>query len=98
VRLTNTGERPGREVVQLYLVPEADAATDELPLRALAGFAVVTAEPGRTVEAVIEIPLRAFQRWGSTGWELRTGLYALQAAHSSGDVRAAVSLEVPPRM
>jgi beta-glucosidase len=98
VRLRNTGGRPGREVVQLYLVPEADAAAEDLPPRALAGFAVVTAEPGQTVEAVVEIPLRAFQQWGSSGWEVRTGLYALQAAHSSGDVRAAINLEVPPRI
>jgi beta-glucosidase len=98
VRLKNTGGRHGREVVQLYLVSEAVAAADEMPPRQLAGFAVVASEPGQTVEAVVEIPLRAFQRWGaSSGWELRAGLYTLQAAHSSGDVRAEVSLEVPPR-
>jgi beta-glucosidase len=97
VRLRNTGAREGREVVQLYLRSDADAADPDRPLRQLAGFAVVEAAPGETVEAVIELPLRAFQRWGADGWELRTGLYELQAAHDSGDVRASLSLEVPPR-
>lgn len=35
VRLRNTGDRPGREVVQLYLAPgESAEATVELPRRA----------------------------------------------------------------
>jgi beta-glucosidase len=97
VRLRNSGARAGREVVQLYLRSDADAEDRERPLRQLAGFAVVEAAPGETVEAEIELPLRAFQRWGADGWELRTGLYELQAAHDSGDVRVSLSLEVPPR-
>jgi beta-glucosidase len=83
--------------VQLYLKAAADAHDRERPLRQLAGFAVVEAEPGETVEAVVELPLRGFQRWGAHGWEVRAGLYELQAAHDSGDVRRSVDLEVPPR-
>jgi beta-glucosidase len=97
VRLRNSGARRGREVVQLYLKPDADARDLERPLRQLAGFAVVEAEPGETVEAVIELPLRVFQQWGKDGWEVRAGLYELQAAHDSGDVRRSLDLEVPPR-
>ena len=97
VRLRNSGARRGREVVQLYLKPDADARDSERPLRQLAGFAVVEAEPGETVEAVVELPLRVFQQWGKDGWEVRAGLYELQAAHDSGDVRRSLDLEVPPR-
>jgi len=97
VRLRNSGARAGREVVQLYLRADADAQDPERPLRQLAGFAVVEAEPGETVEAVVSLPLRVFQQWGKGGWELRTGLYELQAAHDAGDVRVTVELEVPPR-
>ena len=97
VRLRNSGPRRGREVVQLYLAADVDARDRERPLRQLAGFAVVEAEPGETVEAVVELPLRVFQQWGTDGWELRTGLYELQAAHDSSDVRSVLNLEVPPR-
>ena len=97
VRLRNSGARRGREVVQLYLKADADTRDLERPLRQLAGFAVVEAEPGETVEAVIELPLRVFQQWGKDGWEIRAGLYELQAAHDSGEVRRSLDLEVPPR-
>lgn len=44
VRVTNTGERAGTEVVQLYL--RDDAATFTRPVRALRGFRRVTLPPG----------------------------------------------------
>lgn len=45
VRVRNTGERPGREVVQVYL-SRPDSAVPR-PRRWLAGFATITAGPGR---------------------------------------------------
>jgi beta-glucosidase len=95
VRLRNSGQRPGREVVQLYLAADAEADDPERAPRQLAGFTVVEAAAGGLVEAVIPLPLRVFQRWGADGWELRTGGHTLKAAHSSGDVRAVTRLEVP---
>ncbi|MFC9230004.1 beta-glucosidase [Streptomyces decoyicus] len=65
VRVRNTGDRTGREVVQIYLAPTADAAPDapERPARWLAGFAVVEAGPGESAEAEIPLPDRAFAVW-----------------------------------
>ncbi|REK85089.1 beta-glucosidase [Streptomyces inhibens] len=67
VRVRNAGDRPGREVVQIYLAPTSDAAPDapERPGRWLAGFAVVEAGPGESAEAEIPLPDRAFAVWGS---------------------------------
>ncbi|MGX1973140.1 beta-glucosidase [Streptomyces kronopolitis] len=67
VRVRNAGDRPGREVVQIYLAPTADAAPDapERPERWLAGFAVVEAGPGESAEAEIPLPDRAFAVWDS---------------------------------
>ncbi|UKY50034.1 beta-glucosidase [Streptomyces inhibens] len=67
VRVRNAGDRPGREVVQIYLAPTSDAAPDapERPVRWLAGFAVVEAGPGESAEAEIPLPDRAFAVWGS---------------------------------
>jgi beta-glucosidase len=53
VDVTNTGARPGDEVVQLYL--RDDAASVARPVRELRGFRRVTLRPGetRTVELVL---------------------------------------------
>ena len=97
VKLRNSGQRTGREVVQLYLASDAEADDPERAPRQLAGFTVVEAAAGQSVEAVVQLPLRVFQRWGADGWELRTGGYTLKAAHSSGDVRVVTRLEVPTK-
>ncbi|WP_370412544.1 glycoside hydrolase family 3 protein [Streptomyces fradiae] len=87
VRLTNTGPRTGREVVQLYLAPVAD--TVERPARWLAGFASVEAAPGETVEVTVDLPRRAFEIWNEeqAAWTPIPGPYDLLAAHSLTDPR-----------
>ncbi|MEU6842250.1 glycoside hydrolase family 3 C-terminal domain-containing protein [Streptomyces sp. NPDC046716] len=89
VRVRNTGERAGREVVQLYLAPAPSQADTDRPARWLAGFATVTAGPGETVEAVIDIPRRAFESWDETAgaWTHRAGAYVLTAGRSLTDAR-----------
>ncbi|MFB6839286.1 beta-glucosidase [Streptomyces sp. NPDC056361] len=94
VRLTNTGDRTGREVVQIYLAPTGD--TVERPARWLAGFASVEAAPGETVEAGIALPRRAFEIWDEekNDWTLVTGAYEVVAAHSLADARLTTALDV----
>ncbi|MEV1019003.1 glycoside hydrolase family 3 C-terminal domain-containing protein [Streptomyces sp. NPDC050264] len=92
VRVRNTGPRPGREVVQLYLSPnEPDAAR---PARWLAGFASVTAAPGEIVEAVVELPRRAFEIWDEKAgaWAHQPGSYELTAGRSLTDGRVSETL------
>ncbi|MEV6355857.1 glycoside hydrolase family 3 protein [Streptomyces hydrogenans] len=93
VRLTNTGDRPGRETVQLYLAPVQD--TVERPARWLAAFAGVEAAPGETVEAVIALPRRAFEIWDEEkhAWTVVPGRYELHAAHSLADPRLTTTVE-----
>ncbi|MFG2720988.1 glycoside hydrolase family 3 protein [Streptomyces sp. NPDC048416] len=94
VRIRNTGARAGRESVQIYLAPVADAV--ERPRRWLAGFASVEAAAGATAE--VEIPLRgrAFEIWDEAagGFRFVPGPYEVRACHSLGDVRLRVTLEV----
>ncbi|MFE5297034.1 glycoside hydrolase family 3 protein [Streptomyces sp. NPDC056632] len=94
VRLTNSGERAGREVVQIYLAPVADAV--ERPARWLAGFASVEAGAGETVEVTVELPRRAFEIWdeGSDDWTFVSGGYEVLAAHSLADARLTARLDV----
>ncbi|MFI0155176.1 glycoside hydrolase family 3 protein [Streptomyces lydicus] len=97
VRLRNAGERPGREVVQIYLAPTADAAPDapERPARWLAGFAVVEAGAGESAETEIPLPDRAFAVWEEDGgWRRVKGVYTVEAAHSVADRRLTAEVTV----
>ncbi|MFG2094376.1 beta-glucosidase [Streptomyces sp. NPDC048612] len=98
VRVRNAGDRPGREVVQIYLAPTADAAPDapERPERWLAGFSVVEAGPGESAEAEIPLPDRAFAVWDAEGdgWHRVKGVYLVEAAHSVDDRRLTAEVTV----
>ncbi|MFE6486672.1 glycoside hydrolase family 3 protein [Streptomyces sp. NPDC057757] len=94
IRIRNSGERAGREVVQVYLAPsEPDGAR---PARWLAGFAGVEAGPGESAEAVVELPRRAFEVWDETAnsWAFVKGSYEIQAGRSIADRRVASSITV----
>ncbi|MEV6968947.1 glycoside hydrolase family 3 C-terminal domain-containing protein [Hamadaea sp. NPDC051192] len=92
VTLRNTGSRPGREVVQVYLAP-AEPDPDR-PVRWLVGFASVTADPGQAATVGIDLPERAFQSWAG-GWRTVPGDYLVEAGSSSANrplvARVAVS-------
>ncbi|MEU8501779.1 glycoside hydrolase family 3 C-terminal domain-containing protein [Streptomyces lavendulae] len=94
VRLTNTGARPGREVVQVYLAPVNDVV--ERPASWLAAFAGVAAAPGESVEAEIPLPARAFEIWDEAahGWRRIGGTYEVRASHSHADTRLTVTLDL----
>jgi beta-glucosidase len=94
VRLRNTGDRPGREVVQLYLAPGDPDPTR--PARWLAGFASVEAAPGESAEATVELPRRAFEIWDeATGsWSYVKGSYEIQVGRSITDRRITATINV----
>ncbi|MEU8322929.1 glycoside hydrolase family 3 C-terminal domain-containing protein [Nonomuraea sp. NPDC048881] len=85
VALTNTGDRFGREVVQIYLCRGAD--------RRLAGFDVVEAGPGETVITTVFLPDSAFQVW-EDGWRTVEGEYTLQASHHVADPRLSITVKI----
>ena len=75
VPVTNSGSRRGKQVVQVYArMPESQW---ERPALWLAGFAAVTADAGETVEARIDIPMRAFACWFRDEWQVEPGAYEL---------------------
>jgi beta-glucosidase len=89
VELRNTGTRRGREVVQVYASRPGSAI--ERPVKWLAGFAVVDADPGETVNVGILIPHRAFQHWSEKGWTHEPGTFVLSAGPSSASLPLAGS-------
>ncbi|GAA3844543.1 glycoside hydrolase family 3 C-terminal domain-containing protein [Sphaerisporangium flaviroseum] len=97
VAVTNTGDRAGREVVQVYLSRAAsghDGPDGEAPSRWLAGFEVVPAEPGTTVVTTVTIPERAFQEWTEAGWRTVPGEYVAEVGRSVADRRLAATIMV----
>jgi beta-glucosidase len=79
VRVTNTGERDGRQIVQVYA--ERAASTIERPARWLVGFAAVTAAPGESVEARVSVPARRLAHWDGA-WVTEPGDYTLLSGAS----------------
>ncbi|MDQ8701213.1 glycoside hydrolase family 3 C-terminal domain-containing protein [Streptomyces sp. LHD-70] len=94
VRLRNTGTRPGREVVQLYLAPTADQI--ERPTRWLAAFAGVEAGPGESVEITVQLPRRAYEIWDEEQgtWALAEGEYEIQASRSLTDTCLTAKVDI----
>ena len=72
---------PGREIVQVY-ASRPDSAV-ERPVKWLAGFSAVDADPGETVNVGILLPERVFQYWSAKGWALERGTFVLSAGPSS---------------
>ena len=91
VTVRNTGSRPGREVIQVYVGPAAP--DDRRPRRWLAGFASVVAGAGEAASVTIELPERAFQIWDG-GWATIKGEYVIEVAHSLADIRGTATLMV----
>ena len=89
--LTNTGEREGGQVVQVY-AERADSAVDR-PARWLVGFAAVRADVGETATARIPLPARRLAHWDG-GWEVESGSYTLHVGGSVAHTPLTESWEV----
>ncbi|MGI4787675.1 MAG: glycoside hydrolase family 3 C-terminal domain-containing protein [Janthinobacterium lividum] len=94
VDVTNTGDRAGDEVVQLY-VRCPDSAVSR-PLKELKGFRRVTIAPGET--QTITLPLSADQLayWNTAGQEfvVEPGAVQILIGSSSADIRLETTLGV----
>ncbi|MCP2031161.1 beta-glucosidase [Okibacterium sp. HSC-33S16] len=91
VRLTNTGERVGKQVVQVY-ASRPDSSIDR-PVRWLVGYAAVSAEAGQSVTATVTIPARSFADW-QDGWHYEPGVFQLFAGTSVADLPLGTTVEV----
>lgn len=91
VTVTNTGDRAGKQVVQVY-AERAESAV-ERPARWLVGFAAVRAEAGETVTVSIPVPARRLAHWDGA-WVVEPGLYTLKAGASVAELPLAVDWTV----
>ncbi|MCE6996623.1 glycoside hydrolase family 3 C-terminal domain-containing protein [Saccharothrix sp. S26] len=94
VRLRNTGNRPGREVVQVYV--SRQSTTIDRPSRWLATWTTTTANPGQTTDVDLTIPTRAFQHWTPTGWTTEPGPFTLLIGPSSSNTPLTIQTTPTP--
>ena len=87
VDVTNTGDREGREVVQLYVAPQGKRRQPR-PLRELKGVAKIALRPGETRTVAFPLDKRSFAFYSRRlpGWYVESGPYAVQVGPSSQDL------------
>jgi len=96
VDITNSGPRPGDEVVQMYVqhggraVPRAQ--------RDLRGYARVRLAPGETRTVTLPLAISSLAYWneGTSAWVIERETVHIQIGASSADMRAQTDLEVVP--
>ena len=91
LKVANTGDRSGRETVQLYAGP-ADAGGYR-PLRELKAFRKISLQPGETAEVRFTLSGEDFRVWDG-GWKTAGGRYAVSVGRSSRDLPLAAEMEV----
>ena len=93
VTVTNTGDRPGAEVVQVYVEPLESPVRS--PVRELRAFRKVWLGPGQAITVTIPLEARAFSYWDVTTHRWQSGgayEVAIGVSASSMVLRATVML------
>lgn len=93
VRVANTGERRGTEVVQLYL--HDPVASTVRPVQRLVGFARLELEAGQAARARFAVPADLAAIIGLDGqWTVEAGALELRLARSAADTAPSLTVEV----
>ena len=100
--VTNTGQRQGRDVVQLYV--HQDRSRVKQPVKKLIAFQNVDLAPGQTKEVTFPIRASDLAFWDVTRnkWVVERSSFQIMAGSSSADIKAAATVAVngeviPPR-
>ncbi|MBO7252351.1 MAG: glycoside hydrolase family 3 C-terminal domain-containing protein [Oscillospiraceae bacterium] len=86
VVVSNTGDRAGKTVVQLYV---SDVQSTVLrPVRELKGFEKVELAPGESKVVTFTLDKRSFAYWNEqiSDWHVETGDFVIEIGHSSRDI------------
>lgn len=88
ITLTNTGNMPGKEVVQLYVRKDRDAAAIERPEKELKSFRKVMLQPGEaaTIRFKLKVSDFAYYDVNAKQWKVQPGSYVLMFGTSSAEL------------
>ena len=92
VNVTNTGEREGKEIVQLYIGD--DECSVERPVMELKAFRKVSIKPGETVKVSFPVNADMLKFYGTDGWTLEKGSFTAYVGAASDDIRTSVKFNV----
>ena len=87
VDVTNSGQRSGDEVVQMYV--EHVGSSVERPIRDLRGYRRLTLEPGETRAVQLPLPISSLAYWDGNGhrWVVEADQVRIRIGASSADLR-----------
>ncbi|MEK4272322.1 beta-glucosidase family protein [Paenibacillus sp. FSL R7-0026] len=94
VRVTNTGDRAGKEIVQVYV---SDVESKVIrPVKELKAFAKVDLEPGESKEVSFTLNKRSFAYYNvdMKDWHVETGEFDIQVGSSSRDIHVHTRVNV----
>ncbi|WP_349536349.1 glycoside hydrolase family 3 C-terminal domain-containing protein [Rhodococcus rhodochrous] len=94
VTVTNTGERAGAEVVQVYVgVPDSSVARAP---RELKGFTKVRLDPGESQRVAVQVRRDDLAYWDTRvdSWVVEGGTYTIEIGASSRDIRQTLTVDV----
>jgi beta-glucosidase len=92
VRVTNTGQRAGTEVVEAYL--QFPPAAGEPPLQ-LKAWSRAELGPRASTTVTLTLPASAFAAYLADRWQSVAGFYTLHVGTSSADLPFAVNVTAP---
>mgnify|MGYP001165242948 FL=1 len=94
VTVTNTGQRDGREIVQVYT--SLPGSTVQRPVRELKGFASVALTAGQSREVAVTVRRADLAYWDIRvdDWIVEGGEYTVEVGASSRDIRSSVTVAV----
>lgn len=92
--LTNTGDRFGKEVAQVYVTDEESGVFR--PERELKGFVKVALDPGSSARIEIDLDARAFSYWHPRlrNWVAEPGAFTITVGASSRDLRLSSTVTI----
>ena len=92
--VTNTGDRAGAEVVQLYIGDEQSSLPR--PVKELKGFQKVSLNPGQTRTVTFEITLGMLQYYDDAkgAWVAEPGAFTAYVGAASDDIRGTMEFEL----
>lgn len=86
VKVTNTGNREGKETVQLYVRDVVSSVST--PVQQLKGFKKISLKPGESEVVEIKLPMKELALWNTRMEEVvEPGDFELQVGSASDDIR-----------